>query len=253
MSQPIARAERLTFGPGGSRREPVELPLEAPLRIEVNGKHLATLMRLPGDDRELALGFWLTEGLIRSRVDVARVEHCPDDPNLLRMTLAGELPERRPMAIGTACGGILGAGLPEPLTGGPVARAADLMRMPAKLQRHQPVRERVGVVHGAGVFGADGELLAAYEDIGRHNAMDKAIGWCALGGERLDDKLLLITGRGSAEMLIKAARAGVRVLCTLANVTALGAELADVLGVTLVARLGDDHLEVFSHPKRVRE
>ena len=252
MSDLTRRVHRLVREASEAREQPVELPLEAPLHMEVNGVRLAMLMRLPGHDRELALGFWLTDGLISGRDDVATMYYCPDDPNVLRIRLTREVPERRAMAIGTACGGILGGELPEPVPmEGSTVPAGVLMGLPAKLQERQPVRRRVGVLHGAGTFTHDGTLVGAYEDVGRHNAMDKALGHCVLRGEQLGDKIVVITGRGSAELVIKAARARIPILCSTAMLTSLGAELAEQLGLTLVARLRHDHLEVFSHPERV--
>ncbi len=229
-----------------------ELPVEAPLHIEVNGKHVATLMRLPGHDRELALGFWLTEGLISARDDIASLVHCPDDPNVLRISLTHEAPNREFMAIGTACGGLLGRDLPKPVKGHKLCVPPKvLMSLPAVMAEHQPLRERVGALHGAAVFTPQGELLAAYEDVGRHNAMDKALGYCVLTDRSPRECIMLITGRGSAEMVIKAARAQIPILCTMAGLTCLGADLADQLGVTLVARMRSDHLEVIAHSDRI--
>ncbi len=252
MGDLTRNVEQTTYASSLASAGHAQLPLEAPLHIEVNGRHLATLMRLPGNDRELALGFWLTEGLIESRDEVASLAHCPDDPNLLRMTLTRELPERAPMAIGTACGGLLGGELPEAMrVNGALVAAKVLMEMPAVLEEHQPVRKQVGGVHGAAVCAAGGELLIAAEDIGRHNAMDKVLGHCLLTGQPLTDKVVVITGRASAEMVIKAVRARVPVLGTSAGLTSLGAQLAGDLGLTLVARLRESSMQVMAHAQRI--
>jgi FdhD protein len=252
MAEQLKTFARTVIEQAGRRDEPGELPLEAPLHLEVNGVHLATLMRLPGNDRELALGFWRTDGLIAGREDIAVLEHCPDDPNLLRIRLTGDLPERRPMAIGTACGGILGRDLPEPVPlAGPPVSAEVLMGLRPLLEQNQPVRERAGGVHAAALFTREGDLVCAYEDVGRHNALDKVIGHCLLHGLPVADKIVVMTGRHTAEMVLKLARAGVGLACSIAAPSALGAELADQLGVTLVARLRRNQLQVFTHPDRV--
>ncbi len=237
MSDLTRAFETVIVTEDGRDQNAADLPLEAPLRMEVNGVHLATLMRLPGNDRELALGFWLTEGLITGRDDIVTMEHCPDDPNLLRLRLTGDVPDAPPMAIGTACGGILGREMPEALSlQGPVVAAEVLMSLRGLLQQNQPIRERAGGVHAAAILAPDGRLVVAHEDIGRHNALDKVIGHCVLRGDTLADKIVLLTGRHTAEMVTP---------------SSLGVELADRLGVTLVARLRRDRFEVFSHPERI--
>lgn len=230
MRAVVTRVEGLAVSADGERSTMVALPIEAPLQVQVNGTLLATLMRLPGHDRELVAGHLLTAGAISGPDDIAEMLQEPD---LLRITLRGEAVRReaRPPA--------------------PLVEARVLMALPVVMAEHQPLRDQIGVLHAAGVFDCHGELLAAFEDVGRHNALDKALGHCLLAGHGLGDTVALTTGRGTAELVTKAAAAGLAVLCTGASVTSLGVQVADRAGLTLVARLRADGMEVFSHPVRI--
>lgn len=239
MQQLVTGVNCLTIDRGGEERATVCLPREAPLRIEVNGDQLTTLMRLPGSDRELTLGFLLTEGAITQGNDSSEITAHTGDPDVVRVALARGQPERR-------------APRDEPLSpAGPLVAAAVLMGLPALLEARQPVRDRVGVVHAAGVFDCRGEPLGVFEDVGRHNALYKALGHCLLAGVTLQDKVALITGRATGEMVTRAAAARLPVLCTPASATALGVQVAERGGLTLVARLGAEAMQVFSHPERI--
>ncbi len=263
---------------GGRSDEPGELPVEAPLIIEVNGVHLGTLMRLPGNDRELVLGWLLTEGLAVDPGEISSLECAPDDPNLLRVGLTGEIPpisragfqpadivpqDARGLDPGAPTSSQAGVGVPTrseasrsglpdpvPLEGPPIS-AELLMRLRGVLEQHQPIRERAGGVHAAAIFTREGELVAACEDVGRHNALDKVIGHCVLAGDTLADKIVVTTGRLRAEMVVKLARARIGLACSMTAPSSLGVELADRLGITLVGRLGRDRFQVFTHPQRV--
>lgn len=246
MAEQVKTFARTVIQHTGRRDEPGELPLEAPLHMEVNGRHLATLMRLPGDDRDLAMGFLVTEGVVADPADVSSLEPSPDDPDLLLISLSGE-PRR-----GVPSMGALPDELPEPVpvAGSPVP-AQILMGLRGVLEQSQLVRERAGGVHAAAIFAPGGELVAAHEDVGRHNALDKVIGHCLLNGHTVADKIVVTTGRLRAEMILKAARAGLGLACSITAPSSLGAELADQLGVTLVGRLRRNQLQVFTHPERI--
>lgn len=243
-------------------------------------------MRTPGEDVDLALGFLLTEGLLESADDVAAVLHCgdpvggdpddPDDPashlssmNVLEVTLAPGVPApdlegRRTFGMTSACGVCGSASIDavsrrsryELAEDDVVVDADVLTALPDRLREAQRIFDRTGGLHAAGLFSADGELLAVAEDVGRHNAVDKVLGRAArerlAGGWPLRGTVLQVSGRASFELAQKAWCAGVPVLSAVSAPSSLAVELARRAGMTLAGFVRAPRLNVYSGEHRVR-
>ncbi|MBU3751248.1 MAG: formate dehydrogenase accessory sulfurtransferase FdhD, partial [Mycobacterium sp.] len=250
------RISRLSAGRSAERAE--TLVVEEPLEIRVNGNPVTVTMRTPGSDVELAQGFLLTEGVITAREDVLTVRYCPGtDPdgvnpyNVLDVTLRPEVPApqvdiTRNFYTTSSCGVCGKASLDavelasqhSPGDDPSTVAATTLAEMPAQLRSAQKVFASTGGLHGAALFGVDGALLAVREDVGRHNAVDKVIGW-ALESARvpLAGTVLLVSGRASFELTQKAVMAGIPILAAVSAPTSLAVDLAAQSGLTLVAFL----------------
>lgn len=240
---------------------------ESPLRITVNGAPLVALMRLPGRDRQLAVGFCLTERVITSVDDILILRECERGGEggkgavgggLVELQVRGEADTGRFAAtrlVRTGCGGAdLGhlEELPVERMDSRASFPASLMhRLGEELTRRQEVFRATGGTHGAAVFSGVGELLEMAEDVGRHNALDKVVGACALLRIPLGDKVLFISGRVSYEMVLKAVRAGFPCLASLAAPTRLGLELAREAGLTVVGFADGRRCNVYTHGWRM--
>ena len=261
------RAHHVTADDATARAE--TLVVEEPLEIRVNGKPITVTMRTPGSDIELAQGFLLTEGVIAQRDDVLTARYCggtedgANTYNVLDVTLAPgvDMPDvdvTRNFYTTSSCGICGKASLDAvrlisrhcPGDDPSTVAAQTLSAMPEKLRAAQKVFARTGGLHGAALFACDGTTLAVREDIGRHNAVDKVIGW-ALEGYRipLTGTVLLVSGRASFELTQKAVMAGIPVLAALSAPSSLAVDLASQSGLTLVAFLrGGLHERL--HPPR---
>jgi FdhD protein len=251
---------------------PETLAVEEPLEIRVNGTPITVTMRTPGSDIELAQGFLLTEGVIAGRDDVITVRYCrgaaadgPNTYNILDVTLASGVQPRdvsltRNFYATSSCG-VCGKASLEAVSlisrhcpgDDPTRVAADaLTEMPAKLRSAQKVFSSTGGLHGAALFTAEGTMLAVREDIGRHNAVDKVIGWALEQGRiPLSGTVLLVSGRASFELTQKAVMAGIPVLAAVSAPSSLAVDLASQSGVTLVAFLRGKSMNVYTRPDRV--
>lgn len=244
---------------------------EEPLEIRLHGKPFAVIMRTPGRDRELAAGFLFSEGVIRGAGDIGAVEHCrhpdrPDAHNIVDTYLIGEaaamvtahLDERRRVLTTSACG-LCGRTTIESLrvrvaTLQPDAAFAGslVVSLPERLRAHQSVFDETGGLHAAALFAADGTCDAAAEDVGRHNAVDKAIGaMLLLGRLPLRGRALVVSGRASYEIVQKAWLAGVGLVCAVSAPTSLAIELAQEAGITLLGFVRDGSFNIYSHPDRL--
>jgi FdhD protein len=252
------------------------LAAEEPLGIRVGGTALTMTMRTPGDDVELAAGFLVGEAIVRDRDDIVgmkvcdgtscgHLDHTADEiGNIVDVELAPGVAvtagARRNFMTTSACG-VCGKTsindicvLPRaPLSAdGTVFAPAVLASLPGKLREAQRVFSSTGGLHAAGLFTAAGELLAVREDVGRHNAVDKIVGWALL-----QDKLplagcaLLVSGRASFELVQKAVLAGIPLLAAVSAPSSLAAELAAGAGLTLVGFLRGQSMNVYSGENRV--
>ncbi|MGN9775141.1 formate dehydrogenase accessory sulfurtransferase FdhD [Micromonospora sp. H33] len=252
------------------------LAVEEPLEIRVGPpgpgqrRPLAVTMRTPGDDLDLAIGFLLTEGLIRSADDVHTAQLCagaetPNTYNVVDVVLAPGVPEpttdpARNFYTTSSCGVCGKASIDAVRTRSLFAVADDPLRVPAAVLADLPERlraaqrafDRTGGLHAAGLFTADGELVVLREDVGRHNAVDKVVGW-AVRERRLPlaGHVLLVSGRVSFELTQKAWMAGVPLLAAVSAPSTLAADLAAEAGITLVGFLRGRTMNVYAHPERV--
>ncbi|HLB21578.1 MAG TPA: formate dehydrogenase accessory sulfurtransferase FdhD [Solirubrobacteraceae bacterium] len=231
--------------------------VEEPLEIRVDGEALAVTMRTPGHDEELALGFLFGEGLIAGPTDAALSDDLAANAIEVRGPLARELPPRR--FYTTSSCGVCGKGAIEevavhcaPLAAGPRVARTLLAVLPDRLE--QPGFARTGGLHATGLFDAAGKLLCMREDVGRHNAMDKVVGWALREGRLpLKDALLCVSGRLSFELVQKAAVAGAPVLVGVGAPTSLAVELAHARGLTLCGFARRGRVNVYAGDERVVE
>ncbi|MCX2931073.1 formate dehydrogenase accessory sulfurtransferase FdhD [Mycobacterium sp. CVI_P3] len=265
------RASHLIDGTVTER--PETLVVEEPLEIRVNGTPLSVTMRTPGSDVELAQGFLLTEGVIAHRDDVLTVRYCrgvegedgTNTYNVLDVTLRPGVPTpevdvTRNFYTTSSCGVCGKASIDavrltsrhSPGDDPSTVTAAALTAMPTQLRSAQKVFASTGGLHGAALFGVDGTALAVREDVGRHNAVDKVIGW-ALEANRvpLGGTVLLVSGRASFELTQKAVMAGIPVLAAVSAPSSLAVDLATQSGLTLVAFLRGESMNVYSRADRI--
>ena len=239
--------------PGAEESDAVAV--EEPLEIRVGERPLAVTMRTPGDDFDLAAGFLFTEGVLRSPGDIDGFRHW-GSPNVVRVALREGVTIdwqrfQRHFYASSSCG-VCGkasidlvrvhASRVTPLRVEPEVAAA----LPERLRERQDAFAATGGIHGAGLFTADGELVVAREDVGRHNAVDKVIGALWRDGARLDDKLLVVSGRAGFEIVQKAAVAGVPVVIAVGAPSSLAVELARELGLTLLGFVRDGRYNVYA-------
>jgi FdhD protein len=231
--------------------------VEEPLEIRINGLPVAVTMRTPGHDEELALGFALSEGL---RPERARV---PEDlaANTIELDAPGFDPARlvRSFYTSSSCG-VCGKGALEavaveaPRIGSGLTISAKLVAsLPDQLRAAQPAFEATGGIHATGLFDEHGTLLCLREDVGRHNALDKVIGWAFRAGLLpLDRSILCVSGRLSFELVQKAAVAGCPLLVAVGAPSSLAIELARDRGVTLCGFVRGGRLNLYSEPWRLK-
>jgi FdhD protein len=279
MGRATDRRTVLTIDTGGrgtvERRD--TLAAEEPLEIRVGPggparrRPLAVTMRTPGDDLDLAIGFLLTEGVIREAGDVVTAQLCagtdtPNTYNVVDVVLAGHVPPpetdpARNFYTTSSCGVCGKASIDAIRTrsqfdvaGDPVeVDARVLAALPDRLRAAQRVFDRTGGLHAAGLFTASGELVVLREDVGRHNAVDKLIGWAAREQRLpLRGHVLLVSGRASFELTQKAWMAGLPVLAAVSAPSTLAGDLAAEAGMTLVGFLRGETMNVYTGHHRIR-
>jgi FdhD protein len=255
------------LSPRGVVRRPDTLAVEEPLELRVDGRALVVTMRTPGDDVDLAHGFLLSEGVIGAPSDVVSARHCVDsDLNVLDVRLAPEvaLPTSRRNFVATSACGVCGKEsiddvrtrsrfpLGADRAGEGSIRTSLLSALPDKLRAEQRVFDTTGGLHAAGLFSTDGELLAVREDVGRHNAVDKVVGW-GVREDRLPlaETILIVSGRASFELVQKAVMAGIPVLGAVSAPSSLAVDLAHETGLTLVGFLRGESMNVYAHDHRL--
>ncbi|AXO38504.1 formate dehydrogenase accessory sulfurtransferase FdhD [Micromonospora sp. B006] len=262
-------------GRGRVRRQDT-LAAEEPLEIRVGAagpgrrRPLAVTMRTPGDDLDLAIGFLLTEGLIRSAADVHTAQLCagaetPNTYNVVDVVLTPGVPEpvtdsSRNFYTTSSCGVCGKASIESVRTRSrfavrddPLTVTAELLAaLPDRLRAAQRAFDRTGGLHAAGLFTADGEMVVLREDVGRHNAVDKVIGWATREGRLpLAGHVLLVSGRASFELTQKAWMAGVPLLAAVSAPSTLAVELAEEAGMTLVGFLRGPTMNVYTGAARI--
>ena len=265
--------------PGGSEPRADFLAGEEPLGIRVDGAALTMTMRTPGDDLELAAGFLVSEAVIRSPADIAEIKLCDGTAcghadqngaghngmgNIADVTLAPGVavtPGARRSFLTTSACGLCGKTsiedicvLPHASLAADTARFAPdmLVALPDRLRDAQRVFSRTGGLHAAGLFTADGELITVREDVGRHNAVDKVVGWALLGDRLpLAGCVLLVSGRASFELVQKAILAGIPLLAAVSAPSSLAVDLAGQADLTLVGFLRGPSMNVYTGAHRL--
>lgn len=249
---------------GETTRDSDLLVTEAPVEFRLAGVPLAVLMRTPGHDAELGLGFAITEGIVLNPDEVAEVVPAgdPDDGDRWSLVLSDGVavdPEqfRRNLYTTSSCGvcgkasidAVRVAALRPPP--GPRVTVDTLFGLVDTMMASQQSFASTGGIHGAALFTAKGELIVLREDIGRHNAVDKVVGHASRLRWPIGEQILLISGRVSFEMVQKAAVAGIPVIAAVSAASSLAVELAEELGLTVIGFLRDDSCNVYTDPGRV--
>lgn len=258
---------------GRMRVRPDALATEEPMEVRViSGRRrqtVAVTMRTPGADFELAAGFLYGEGVVSSPEDIKRISYCVDvdaeqQYNIVNVELReGRDYDLRPLErhfhTSSACGVCGKASLEQlELRGcpvippGPRMPAEKIYALPGKLYEAQGLFEATGGLHAAALFDADGELVALREDVGRHNATDKLVGWALLEGRLpLGDHAVMVSGRSSFEILQKCLTAGVPIVCAISAPSSLAVDVARRFDITLVGFLRGNRFNIYSAPERV--
>lgn len=253
-----------------------DVAVEEPLEIRVHGESVATTMRTPGADRALALGFLFAEGILGAAADVGTVTPCAE--NVVDVIAAAGVSldvervaaSRRGTLTTSACGVCGRRNVEELLSlAGRIDDARTfsvelVARAPAELSRVQPAFEKTGGLHAAAAFDERGTLLFAFEDVGRHNAVDKVVG-ALLGagklsasilrgvrqGARSEAVVLAVSGRASFEIVQKAAMAAIPIVAAVSAPSSLAVELADAANITLAGFVRDGGFNLYTHPDRL--
>jgi FdhD protein len=261
---------RVDSAAGPPQRRPDTLVAEEPLEIRVGRQALAVTMRTPGNDLDLALGFLLTEGIIGTADDVHTARLCagtdtPNTYNVADVVLAPGVPApltdpTRNFYTTSSCGVCGKASIDAvrtrsryPVDGDDVRIDARILTgLPETLRNAQRTFDSTGGLHAAGLFTVDGQLVAAREDVGRHNAVDKVIGWAAREHRLpLAGHVLVVSGRASFELVQKAWMAGLPILAAVSAPSSLAVELAEEAGLTLAGFVRGTTMNVYTRADRI--
>ena len=248
-----------------------EEPLEIRIRVGDESRTLAITMRTPGADFELAAGFLFSEGVVTEAAQIRGISYCRDDDlpaeqlyNIVIVELVSSSHDDlhtldRHFHMSSACGvcgkatldaiALRGVG---PVAGGVAVTGATLTSLPERLESSQALFEKTGGLHAAALFTTEGELVAAREDVGRHNALDKLVGWGLLQ-KRLpfSDHVLMVSGRSSFEIAQKAVTAGIPIVCSVSAPSSLAVDVATRFDMTLVGFLRDGRFNVYAGSDRI--
>lgn len=245
--------------------------MEVRLRAAGETRTVAVTMRTPGNDFELAAGFLYGEGVISGRDQIVTIDYCMDPDlgedqryNVVTVEMsAGDLPDLRHLERNfyttSACGVCGKASLDaleirgvEPVPPGPHIHSAIVTSLGDKLRAAQGIFDSTGGLHAAALFDGGGDLLAAREDVGRHNAVDKLVGWSLLNGRLpLLERILMVSGRAGFEIMQKAIVARVPVVCAVSAPSSLAVDVARRFGVTLVGFARGRRFNIYSAPERI--
>ena len=242
-----------------ARSEPRSIVREVPLTVSVNGKELITLLTTGDANRELAVGFLLSEGFLHAKDDLKSIR-VDDEAGVVDVELAGDLDLTEKLwgkrAVTSGCGKgatfyhVLDSIQAKPVTSDVTITPNQVYLLMKELNKMSYLYRETGGVHNSGL--ADGEKILIFrDDIGRHNAVDKIRGACFLEDISLEDKLLITTGRMSSEIVVKVAKMGVPILVSRSAPTSLALELADRIGLTLVGYVRGEKMTVYTGKQRV--
>ncbi|MDA7675230.1 formate dehydrogenase accessory sulfurtransferase FdhD [Akkermansiaceae bacterium] len=249
--------------PEGRTSLPDQLAVEEPLQVVIDGRPLAVLMRTPGDDEVLVLGFMLTEGIISKSTDVVRIDLEARDNHAL-VFLTDDHPmdwERltRHLFSASSCGlcgkatidAILQSHPPVDSTFSMASQI--LLEAPTTMRKAQDTFESTGGLHASAIFDSDGKLLTLHEDIGRHNALDKVIGHSLESSIDLSNSFLLVSGRISFELMQKSLAAGIPLIAGISAPSSLAVEFASDSGQTLIGFLRPPTFNIYHGGERLKE
>jgi FdhD protein len=255
---------RVGASPGS---EADKLAREEPLEIRVRGRSVAVTMRTPGHDRELAAGFLITERIVSQRKELIEIATCTasrEPQNTLDVFLAPGVEVdfaqlTRHVFAASSCG-LCGKASIEavrqhfpPINSGLAVSAKTLLQLPARMRKAQPAFAQTGGLHAAAIFDVNGKLLVLREDVGRHNAVDKVLGYGFLKNQfPFAAHILLVSGRASFEIMQKALPARVPIICAVSAPSSLAVEFARAAGQTLVGFLREGGMNIYSCPERIR-
>lgn len=267
------KVRRLEVAPDQIRWISDELATEEPLelRLVAGNEHrtIAVTLRTPGNDFELAAGFLFGEGVIQRRSEIKRIAYCVEEGqeqlyNIVSVELRSQALPRLPTLerhffTTSACGlcgkasieSLSARGL-SPVSGDSTISAKVLQELPEKLRKAQQLFDLTGGLHAAALFDLEGNLIALREDIGRHNAMDKLVGWALLEGKLpLAQCIVVVSGRASFELVQKALAAGIPIFASVSAPSNLAVDLAASFGMTLAGFLRGERFNVYAHPERI--
>ncbi len=266
---PRVSLRRVCWRGEASHEDTDEVVREEPLEIRIGGVPVSVVMRTPGHDEELVLGFLATEGVVDGPDAVRSVRHCTvvDDPdnegNVVQVTLHEGVEVdwarlRRNLYASSSCGLCGKASIDqlmlrcEPLVDDMRIAVSRLYALPEALEAAQAVFARTGGLHAAGLFDGDGRALAVREDVGRHNAVDKVVGWALRHGRLpLAGHVLMVSGRVSYEIVQKAVAAGIPLIAAVSAPSSLAVDLAKRAGITLAAFLRGQRISVYAGAERI--
>ncbi|KAB1644803.1 formate dehydrogenase accessory sulfurtransferase FdhD [Gulosibacter chungangensis] len=271
MSRVTSRRKAVLVRAGAPSRPKREtLAGEEPLEIRVNGKPLAVTMRTPGHDFDLVAGNLVSEGFLGQQHDLATMRYCAGKNedgeqtfNVIDAAVIGLDPAsiaERKVVTTSACGVCGTTSIDEvrrqsrfgSQTAEVRVQADVLLDLPDRLREAQKLFDSTGGLHAAGLFTIDGELLCAREDVGRHNAVDKVIGWALREGKLpLRNTVLQVSGRASFELVQKSHLAGIPIMSAVSAPSSLAADLADEVGITLAGFSRGDRVTLYTHTERV--
>jgi FdhD protein len=266
VSDPVVDADVLQLRGDDASFARDRVAVEAPLELRLDGKPLTVIMRTPGGDEELARGFLYTEGVIARAEDivaVARPERLTGEElgNVLAISLAPTATAPRLERLfyaSSSCGvcgksSIASLAVRAPLVTSRLRVTRALLEaLPGRLRAGQPLFAETGGLHASGLFTRDGRLVAVREDVGRHNALDKLIGWALVERQLpLGERVLMVSGRVGYEIVQKAIAAGLALVAAVGAPSSLAVDLAEQFGVTLVGFLREGSMNVYTHAERV--
>jgi len=273
VRRPVVRRVLATAGAAASSvSRPDTLAVEEPLEIRLGDDPFSVTMRTPGHDLELALGFLVAEGVVTGPGDVLSARHCPDAAldrdgrpthNVVEVQLAPGVPapsRSRHRQVSSACGicgtesidAVRSRSVFDVGADPTVVDGALLAELPERLRAAQRVFDSTGGLHAAGLFTPDGELLCLREDVGRHNAVDKVVGWAFSAGRLpLRATVLQVSGRASFELVQKAWTAGCPVLAAVSAPSSLAVDLAEEAGLTLAGFSRGTRFNLYARADRI--
>lgn len=265
MSAALAHVSRIARRAGGTRTARRTVPEEAAVALSYGGTTHAVMMATPADLEDFALGFSLTEGIVSSPREIDSIAIEDVGPGFDVQIRLADAANRRFEARRRRLAGPVGCGLcgiesieeamraVPPVRASPGLAAGDVVEAVQRLGERQALHRQTGAVHAAGLYVPGKGIVAAREDVGRHNALDKLAGALARAGIAGADGAVVITSRVSVEMVQKAAAIGAPVIIAVSAPTALAVRTAQTCGATLVALVRGDEFDIFTHPQRIRD